>query len=452
MRYNLTLCLLCLFCLQPHLLRAQRDAPIKDRAFQLSIAPALGTNGLHPGSFNNFFSLNLTAGYAASSLLLEIGTLSNLNVNHTRGLQIAGLTNITGGNAFAELNKKQRDEKIQGGFESYLSGIQLAGLTNIVAGNIHGAQFAGGMNLGRGALIGAQVSGIANLVYTYSFGVQLAGLFNVSAGSFSGVQVAALSNYTLGELEGVQIALLNQAGDIKGKNSYDLQYPTAVQIGLVNSAKKMNGFQIGLVNIAKRSQGTQIGLVNLYRNGKDVDTCDGTAIGLVNIGDMTYASVYASEIFALNYELSTGTMKNARKKSERRNVYVTNALIYSHASRLDNEWSLGYGLKKLYFNRSPVPLENESKFLGYGIDLQHVNLEKKKITRHLNLLTRLKVMAGRRLAPKLFGVNGFAALSLNTLISDTDEARSPKWMSATTKVKGLRLSYWPGLSLGVLLH
>lgn len=431
---------------------AQRDVPVKDRIFQLSLIPALGTNGLHPSSFNNYFSINLSSGYSASNLLFELGVVSNLNVNRTSGLQIAGVANITGGNAFGGVTKKEREEKTKSGFSPYLSGGQFSGLTNIVLGNVYGVQFTGGINLDKGALLGLQVSGIGNIVYKYSFGVQLSGLFNVSEVSFSGVQIAGLSNYTKGEMTGIQLGLLNQAGNIEGKNSFDNTQPTGFQIGLINFSKKMNGFQFGLINFAKQSQGTQIGLINFYKGGKQIDTKDGTAIGLVNLGDLTYVSVYTNELFGLNYEISTGTRKNGRVKLDKRNVYVTNALIFSHSSFNETEWGLGYGLKKMFFNRSELPGQAESKFIGCGIDVEHINEEKGKITKNLNLLSRLKIMAGTRIAPKLFGVNCFAALSFNTFLTDNENSIKPNVLSSTRKVKNMTLEYWPGLSVGLLFH
>jgi hypothetical protein len=443
---------LTLLSFQSFYLHAQRDVAFKDKVFQVSLVPALGTNGLHPGSFNNYFSLNLSSGYSASTVFFELGIISNLNTNRTNGVQLGGIANITGANAFGGLTKKQREEKRKSGFSSNLTGVQFSGVTNIVLGNAFGAQVTGGVNLDNGALIGLQISGIANIVTTYSFGVQLSGLFNVSEMSFSGVQLAGLSNYTRGELEGVQLGLVNQAGATEGKNSVDNTQPTGVQIGFINFAKKMNGFQVGVINFARQSQGTQIGLLNFYTGGKQTGTRDGTAIGLLNIGDITYASVYSSELFALNYELSTGTRKNGRIKLDKRTVYLTNTLIFSHRSFNQADWGFGYGIKKMFFNRSDVPGMSESKFWGYGIDVQHINSEKGKLTKELSLLSRIKIMAGTRIVPKLFGVNCFVALSLNTFLSETEKTIKPIVSSATTEVKKMNLQYWPGVSVGLLFH
>ncbi|HEY0770583.1 MAG TPA: hypothetical protein VGD31_09645, partial [Sphingobacteriaceae bacterium] len=61
------------------------------RLFQLSLAPALSTNGMNSEGFNNYISFNLTSGVSSETYLLEIGTFSNLNVLGTRGLQVAGI-------------------------------------------------------------------------------------------------------------------------------------------------------------------------------------------------------------------------------------------------------------------------------------------------------------------------------------------------------------------------
>jgi hypothetical protein len=438
--------------LNTNFLFAQKDAIIKKRLFQLSIVPGLGTNGMQPGSFANHFSFNLTSGYSASTLFFEISPISNLNTNYTRGLQITGLVNLTGANAFGGLSKKDKELKLKNGFSSFLSGAQISSLANIVVDDAFGAQFTGGINLVKGALIGFQVSAISNIVYKYSFGVQASALFNVSVSSIDGLQISALSNYTQGGLYGLQLGILNQAGETEGKNSYDNTQPTGVQIGLINKAGKMNGFQVGLVNVAKRSQGTQIGLINIYKRGEQQETRDGTAIGLLNFGNFDYASVYANELFGFNYEISTGNQKNSRIKLEARNVVITNALIYSHQAYRNDSWGIGYGLKKMFFNRSSLPGATNSRFLSYGIDLQHINLSKGKITNELSLLTRFKIMAGKRIAPKLFGINWYVSISLNGYWTDSENSIAPDFLSYSNQVGSVLVTYWPGFSLGFLFH
>lgn len=436
----------------PSLLHAQRDLAIVPRIFQLSIAPGLSTNGTQPGSYENYFSVNLTSGYSASTLLFEIAAVSNLNTHNTKGLQFGGLVNLTGGNAFAGLTTKDKEEKIRSGFSVYLNGTQISGVSNIVLGDGYGLQISGGANILKGHLIGVQFSGLSNIVQKFSFGVQVSGLFNVSAVSMDGVQISALSNYTRGGLSGIQLGMLNQAGDIEGTNSYDNTQPTGLQIGLFNLARRMNGFQVGLINFARQSQGTQIGLINFYKGGRRTGTKDGTAIGILNFGNLDYIAFYSNEIFALNYEISTGTRKNARIELAKRNVYVTNSIIYSHQAFRGDPWGMGYGIKKMYFNRSELPGMTESRFFGFGFDVQHINVNKHELTRNLSLLTRLKLMAGKRIAPKLFGINWYVALSLNSFLSGNDHSITPAFLSASREVRKTRLEYWPGFSAGLLFH
>src|SRR5690606_8044049 len=157
---------------------------------QLSLTPGISTNGMYPGGYINYFSFNLTSGYSKGNYLVELGLISNLNTDETRGLQLAGVANLTGANAFEGLLPKARDEKIRSGFEANLSGLQAAGVVNVVLNNVFGGQVAGGGNVVKGALHGFQLAGVTNVVYKYSFGVQLAGMWNVSYQSMDGIQLA----------------------------------------------------------------------------------------------------------------------------------------------------------------------------------------------------------------------------------------------------------------------
>lgn len=430
---------------------AQKKKP-DEKIFQLSLLPGLGTNGLHPGGFTNVFSINLSSGYSKATLFFEVGVVSNLNEEKTRGLQLAGLANLTGVNAFADMSEKEISEKINSGFEANLTGLQLSGLTNVVINKTFGGQLTGGVNISRGALLGVQVAGLLNQVNKYIFGVQVAGLSNVAMQSVDGVQLAGLSNYTDGELFGVQIGVYNRARTMEGVNSYDNNDPTGVQIGLVNRAFKMNGFQIGLVNLAKRSQGTQIGLINIYRKGKDVGTRDGTSIGLINIGDVGYATAYANDIFIQNYEIATGNyFKNNRVLEDRFNKSVQNSLIYSRASWQDNLWAMGYGLKKMYFNKSSMPGMGSFRFFSYGVDVQHVN-HGKSFSRELSLLVRPKVLAGTRLSPKIHSIYVVVSVDLNYYRNHSGKNISTLAQRAEQVSTGTVQKIWPGYSFGVMLR
>lgn len=426
------------------------------RTLQFSIAPGLGTNGLHPGGFRNVISLNLTSGYSKATLLFEVAGISNLNTDETRGLQFAGLVNLTGGNAFSGLTERESLKKVNTGFEANLTGIQFSGLSNIVLTNVFGGQVTGVANISRGALMGVQLAGISNVVYKYSFGLQLAGLWNSSIQSMDGTQISGLMNYTSGDLHGVQVSFFNRAGYIEGKNSIGESKETALQLGIINSAKRMNGFQIGLINYARKSQGVQIGLINIYRDGKDVGTKDGTAIGLINAGDVGHVAVYADEMFFTNYEIATGNRKNGRIQNASSNRYYLNSLIFSNSSngfiQGQKSWALGYGFKRYMYNRSATPGMSEFRFLAYGVEIMHINHEEKSITKELSLLTRPKVQFGTRLHPKLRTIYAFAAVTYNVYVSKSDIEISPSFLESATRVNNRLMQMWPGFSAGIHLH
>jgi hypothetical protein len=319
-----------------------------------------------------------------------------------------------------------------------------------VVNNVFGWQATGGVNIAKGALHGFQLSGISNTVYRWTFGFQLAGLYNVSRESMDGVQLAGLFNITEGGLFGVQTSLVNRAGFMNGINSFDNDDPTGVQLGLVNIAKSMDGYQFGLVNIAGPMKGTQIGLVNIYRHGKEPQTRNGTAIGLINIGAAGYFAAYGSDLFPVNLEIASGTIKNSRIKTEPYGKFIQNGLIFSNSGWLSQRqnWALGYGLKKFYFNRSLQPGYNHFRFIAFGADVLHVNHVKEKITRELSLLARPLVMAGSRFNPRNKRYFFFAAMAYNIYNS-----KSGKSIDALLeKSSGKTFSHWPGFSGGVLIQ
>ncbi|MEM6525837.1 MAG: hypothetical protein AAF693_18705 [Bacteroidota bacterium] len=397
---------------------------------------------MNPGSYVNGFSINLTSGLSAANHVLEVASISNLNTDYTKGLQIAGLFNATGGNAFAAMNYKEVSKKVKSGFEANLEGIQVSGLSNVVITNVYGAQFTGGANLVNGAIFGLQVGGLANVVRKYGFGVQVAGGYNAVVSSFDGTQVSLLFNYVGKTLQGLQVGVFNRVEVIQGKNTVNGSKQTAVQLGLVNRAKKMNGFQLGLVNVGGRMQGTQIGLINIYRCGKDAGTRDGTSIGLLNVGNTLELMVYADELFFTNYQLVTGTLKNGRKQ-EARFTYIQNGIIFGYNPNLlkeDNtQWSIGYGLYKRAFNRTTTPGMNEFRFLSGGLEVLHYN-EGDDLSEKLNLISRAKVSVGTRLHPKLTGIYVFGGISYSLALSDNPLNIQPGVFNDSHTSDGLHVS------------
>jgi hypothetical protein len=421
------------------------------KIFQFSLTPGLGTNGMHPGGFTNYFSLNLTSGYSSANYLLEIGGISNLNESETRGLQFAGIANVTGGNAFAGLRPKDIEKKQREGFEANLSGAQFAGLANVVINNVFGWQATAGVNISKGALQGFQLAGISNTVYKYSFAVQLAGVYNVSVESMDGVQVASLFNITQGGLYGAQIGIYNKSGYMEGVNSYENSDPTAIQIGLINTSGKMNGFQIGVVNMGTRMQGTQIGVINIGRRGKTPQTKDGTAIGLLNFGSTGYFSIYASDVFFGNIEIATGTVKNARIAEDSWEKQIQNGLIYSNDPGFvssGERWAVGYSLRKMFFKRSMAPGMNRFKFIAAGVEWLHVNHEKKRWTKDLSLLSRPVVSIGSKIHPKNKICYFFASAAYNVYYSND----GTDFDTGTKETGSSKVQHWPGFAGGILVQ
>ena len=171
-----------------------------DRNFQVSLFPGIGTNGIHSGSYYNKFSLNLFGGLSAGNQILEIGGITNVNIKSATGIQIAGLANIVGTNAFVNLSEsEERTLIITDDFESNNKGIQVAGFLNYVRNHSTGIQLAGLLNVVGGDFKGAQIAGIGNSsgnnTSGYSAGLQLAGLYNITNEGIGGFQVSSLFNY-----------------------------------------------------------------------------------------------------------------------------------------------------------------------------------------------------------------------------------------------------------------
>jgi hypothetical protein len=210
----------------------------------------------------------------------------------------------------------------------------------------------------------------------------------------------------------------------------------------------MNGYQIGLINIGGRMQGTQIGLINIHKRGKETGTRDGTSIGLLNIGMFGHLALYSNELFTLNVEFSTGTLKNGRILQSIKNKYVLNSIIYSSQPNgivdRDATWGLGYAIRKYFYHRSDLPGKNEFWFYAYGLQLQQLNTPEKKFAKALNVISKPEILFGSRLHPKLLNVYVFSSLHWNTHFSHKQNESSTN--------QELSLKHWPGLSVGLMIH
>jgi len=425
---------------------------VEHRLFQFSIVPGMGSNGLNPGSFINHFSLNLTSGYSAGTKGIEVGIISNLNEEITRGFQFAGIANFTGANAFAGMSNKEALKKRNSGFEANMHGGQFAGFANLVVDNAFGVQLTGGFNVVKNALFGFQLAGISNFVEGYSFAFQLAGLSNVSVKAIDGVQIALLYNGTKGQLQGIQLGAFNKSGRIEGKNSlHNSDDVSGLQLGLVNFSKKMNGFQVGIINYGGRMQGTQLGLINIYNGGKEMGTRDGTSIGLLNVGDILNIKVFANELFSTNYSLTTGTGKNYRLRTKPVTVYILNEIIFGYNPKLvvdDNRlWSIGYGLTYAIYNRSSVPSQGEKRFAELSAQIHH--FERGDRLDDLNLFSKISANVGSRIHPKLSWLYFFLGGSFN--INHSADIESYISSSESEEIRP-GTDNWLGFQAGLLVH
>ena len=216
----------------------------------LSIVPQLSAVEYEPTEVPHL-SFNLLAGYYAKLDGFELGGLANLEAEEVYGVQLAGLTNVVGGNvkgfqAASGLNLARTD----------LKGLQVALGANIVAGNVEGFQGAYGLNLAGSNLDGIQISGAANIVDGYVEGAQGSYGFNIARGDLKGLQVARGANIAGGSVRGFQGAFgLNLGSDLHG-----------LQLSALNIARSMAGFQLGVVNISGSNTGTSVGLFSFGKS------------------------------------------------------------------------------------------------------------------------------------------------------------------------------------------
>ena len=136
--------------------------------FQLSLLPAIGTQGPLSPQITNKISLNMIGGYAAGLRGIELGGVFNIEKKDVRGLQAAGVLNVVGGS---------------------VRGVQLAGLHNTVLDSMKGLQAAGVLNKA-GQVHGIQLSGLVNITKKLK-GVQI-GIINIADSSY-GVSIGVIN-------------------------------------------------------------------------------------------------------------------------------------------------------------------------------------------------------------------------------------------------------------------
>jgi hypothetical protein len=430
-----------------------------ERRFQFSLFPGISTNGISSGSYYNNFSLNLFGGLSAGNRHVEIGVISNVNLKSSSGIQIAGLANIVGANAFINLSQsEERTLIITEDFESNSKGIQLSGMLNYVRDNVAGFQLSGGFNHAGGDFTGVQIGGIGNSAGGTSAGLMLAGFYNLSRESVGGFQISSVFNYTDFQLSGMQLGLMNKARIIRGNKSTPPTRSRGLQIGLINSSKEMDGVQIGLINFGGTVRGKQIGLINFFdRNPSKEFTRMGTSVGLLNLGSKgSVLRLNANEIFATNIEYTTGNCLNCSwvmlsemPYHDDWKIYNQNALILGF-DPFFRTWGFGYGFMKILFNKFTVRphILNEKKMISYGVRFMHLNRDL-SFDKSFNVLTRLHCDFGKRFSSFYL----FGGLSLNYFLSESSEENiyAVRSVKVRGKISGLNSDVWPGYSIGLQL-
>jgi hypothetical protein len=434
-----------------------------DKGFQVSLFPGIGTNGIHSASFINTISLNFFGGLSAGNRLLEIGIVANGNTKTSTGIQLAGLANIVGANAFMNLSQYEERELInKENFRSDMTGIQVAGFLNYVRSNHKGWQFSGSLNVVGGDLRGIQIAGIGNSTANgtngSSAGLQLAGVYNVVRKSMGGFQIATAFNYTNGQLAGLQLAIINKARIIKGRNTAPPTRARGMQIGLINQSKEMDGVQIGLINFGGKALGKQFGLINFFSTYPTKENVrKNTPVGLLNFGSKgSVIRATFNEILTVCFEYTTGSCLNCSMApsempfNEGFQIFNQNALIYGFDPFRDI-WGMGYGFMKILYNKNsmlPTDPRNRNKLISYGLRVIHLS-RKGSFDREMNLVSKLHVDFGKRVRSRYVLVGA----SLNWYLS---EENGPLYSAHSLEVEtgsfgSLVSRLWPGYSVGVQL-
>jgi hypothetical protein len=439
--------------------QVKRKARIYERKLQLSLFPGISTNGISSGSYYNSFSLNLFGGLSAGNHILEVGLVSNVNIRSSTGIQIAGLANIIGANAFLNLTLSEERSLMRDDSVSNSTGIQIAGLLNYVRGNSSGIQVSGGLNAVDGDFTGFQLAGIGNSSGGTSQGFMLAGFYNLSNESVGGFQISSIFNYTNEQLSGFQLGLINKAKRIKGKKSTPPVREKGLQIGLFNFSKAMDGVQIGLINFGGAVRGKQIALINFFSKYPSKEyTRMGTPIGLLNfVSKGSALRLYYNELFPTNMEYTTGNCLNCSwvmgsemPYHDSNKIFNQNALILGFNPFLDT-WAFGYGFQKVLFNKfsvKPSP-KNEKRVIVYGLKFLHLN-RTLTFDRSFNLVNKFHVEYGKR----FHGMHFFFGFSLNYFMHEAEDDTTDVYninslVISSGKLFDLNTAFWPGYALGI---
>ncbi|HFA49100.1 MAG TPA: hypothetical protein ENJ95_08790 [Bacteroidetes bacterium] len=272
------------------------------RLAQISLLPKKGTNSAVAPDVTNNVSLNLLWGNNGGVDGMEIGTFVNTINKDVVGLQVAGIGNKVGRNVTGT----------QVGFifnanQGMTRGLQVAGIVN-VSKDVQAAQGAGVFNWAKGNAEGLQISGLINRTAGHAQALQVAGLMNLTGRSAKAqvgglvnvaddvglVQVSGIMNISKGEMKGFQLALINISDSVSG-----------VPIGLINIVKRgYNKLDIYASEILHGNLQLKLGaktFYNIFHIGAQVPPGDGSYIWGLGYGIGTVTTV--TEKDQLNWEL-----------------------------------------------------------------------------------------------------------------------------------------------------
>lgn len=452
-----------LLILGPLIATAQeRKLRYRDKSFQFSLFPGIGTNGLESGHYFNDVSINLTSNVSAGSYYLDLSLISSMSLRSVSGLQISGLANIVGGNAYVNLTRWEEREIRRGKEAPKLQGIQVSGFMNFVRTNAVGIQVTGGFNINEAYTQAFQLSGLGNEVGHSFDGLQIGGLFNRVNRTTTGIQVSLGFNQTRWELKGIQLGMINTVKKSSGGVRKSGVPGKGVQIGLINRAKTMDGFQLGLINFGGRAQGTRIGLINKYKVGPfkgAVVENYGIPIALFNIGSKgSHTRIYSDDLFLSSIEYTTGNCLNCSFTQSsmpldgRFMIMNQNALILAYNPTdvygTDRRIGIGYGFERLHYNKAsmiPTDRRNKRYFLAAGLRVMHLSTTR-KLQKDLSLLGRLHTEVGMR----FLGFYLFGGISINGHVSHDQPLETHfKWLNGPIGKSTYQV--WPGYSVGIQL-
>jgi len=181
-----------------------------------------------------------------------VGGLGAVSQGHIHGLAVSGLGTVS-----------------QGG----LTGVGVSGLAVVTQGDLKWLSIAGLATVAQGDITGFTASGLATVSQGRVAGVSLNGLALVTEGGFSGVGFAGAGFVSQGRVRGAAISVYRvEAPRLSGFSVagylkvWDF---TGLGVGVYNRVRtQQTGLTIGIVNYARRLQGFQLGLINIAGNNR----------------------------------------------------------------------------------------------------------------------------------------------------------------------------------------